>query len=365
MNASFRSPTLLFVAAVLAASCAETAGSGTETAPTVGTDVSTDGGDATFALPEELLTTHGSSPAVFTGAGPQAPAVGYITGGLQVRITGPAVGQRVPVRIDGRMAIRGWLSASRLGMRVVHRGRIGGTRTYVGPGDLVRYMGPGSEGKIRVEVRPRLSSGTELGPFVGEFPAIGLSLGDPPEGAEAPSAGTPMSLPAAQAVQVFDRPGGEVIATVPASTPPEVVVVMRDRGEWKGIRLGVGPYIVGFVNVPLTPTDAAPTAAPEPSTPAGQMPARIAAEASHPLFTLADGARVRFDGQTFAILHQAGFAREMQRYENTQESDVFVAVNDQIAVRGLVRISDLTPATAATAPAAAPAAEPTPETAAP
>ncbi|NOY92049.1 MAG: hypothetical protein GXP55_12705 [Deltaproteobacteria bacterium] len=307
-------------------------------------------------LPGELLTTHGSSPAIFTGSESQAPAVGYITGGVRVQISGPAVGDRAPVRIDGPMAIRGWISISRLGMRVIHRGRVRETPTYLGPGDLVRLLGSDDEGNIRIEIRPRLSSGAELGPFEGVFPGSGLSLDEPPADAEAPREGTPASLPAAQAVQIYDRPDGSVVATIPAATPPEVVVVLRDRGDWKGVRVGVGPYIVGYINVPLGPADAAPSAPATPSTPAGGMPARIASEQNHPLFSVPDRARVRFDGRTFAILHQPGFAREMQRYENTQESDVFVAVNDQVAVRGLMRISDLTPAPAdAQAPAATPA----------
>lgn len=313
------------------------------------------------ALPEELLTTPGSSPAIFTGPGPQAPAVGYVTGGVAVRITGAMENGRVPIRIDGPMAIRAWMTTARLGMRVIHRGRVSGTRAYLGPGDLVRYVGPGEEGKIRVEVRPRLSNGTELGPFTGEFPAVGLSLEAPPADAEAPSAGTPMHLPAAQAVPIYDRPDGEIIANVPASTPPETVVVLRPGEQWKGVRVGTGPYLVGYVNVALTPAEAAPTAQPEATAGSDGVPARIAAEQGTPLVRVADRGRVRFDGTTFAILHAAGFGREMQRYEGTQESDVFVAVDDQIAVRGMMRFSDLSPAEAA-APAAAPA-EPTPATA--
>jgi len=355
MDASNRLSTLLLVLSTVISGCTPANTATTGPAPAVPS--ADDGASVTQELPSELVTTMGSSPAIFTGSEPQAPAVGYITGGVHVDITGPAVGDRAPIRIDGPMAIRGWLSTSRLGMRVIHRGRVDDTSTYVGPGDLVRLLGSDADGHIRIEVRPRLSSGAELGPFQGVFPASGLSLDDAPADAEAPSVGTPASLPAAQAVQIFDRPGGEVVATVPAATPPEVVVVLRDRGEWKGVRVGVGPYVVGYVNVPLRPADAAPSAPTTPLTPAGAVPARIAAEQNHPLFTVPDRARVRFDGQTFAILHQPGFAREMQRYENTQDSDVFVAADDQIAVRGLMHITDLTPA-AAGAPAPAPAPAP-------
>jgi hypothetical protein len=55
------------------------------------------------------------------------------------------------------------------------------------------------------------------------------------------------------------------------------------------------------------------------------------------------GTRIRFDGQTVAILDQDGFAREMARHEETQEVDVFVAIDEDVAVRGLVPADAIQP----------------------
>ena len=290
--------------------------------------------------PGELLTSDGSGPALYLGPEADDAAIGYVSPGVTVRIAGAPQGDRIPVWIDGPLKVRGWLVFPRLAGRVTSRGRVAGTPTYVGPNDIVGIRGPGSSpGSLRVEVSPWLGrdNAPALGPFIGELSAEQLGADEiDPASAEGPSTGEPHMLPAGQEIPVYDRPSGEVIATLPALDPPLTVVVLRDSGGWKGIRAGVGPYLVGFVNAQLTPAPQAP-ARPDASGPAasGEVPHRLAAESERRLWRVPTGARIRFDGTTIAQLRQAGFAREMNRYASG-EVDVFVAINDDVAIRGMM-----------------------------
>ena len=65
--------------------------------------------------PEEMVTNHGEGPALFIGESPSDAAIGYISAGVEVRITGPGTADRVPVRITGPLKVRGWLRSARLG----------------------------------------------------------------------------------------------------------------------------------------------------------------------------------------------------------------------------------------------------------
>jgi hypothetical protein len=292
--------------------------------------------------PEELVAGAGTGPAIYLDENEDSPAIGYISQGVVVRIMGPPEGDRIPIRIHGPMKIRGWLSTSRLAARVHKRGRVTGTPAYVGENDFVRVLGRADGDLMRVEVRPLLGdqAGTMLGPFVGTFPADNLGSAEV-EAGDTLSEGEPHTLPAGEEVQVYSRPN-EVVATLPASDPPLTVVVLRDRGRWKGVRIGVGPYLIGYVNVSLTATDQPPRP-PDgpPAAPEGSVPERLQVEQERPLWRLPSGTRVRFNGRTMAILAEDGFAREMNRYADTGEADVFVAVDEDIAIRGMVPIRAL------------------------
>ena len=61
--------------------------------------------------------------------------------------------------------------------------------------------------------------------------------------------------------------------------------------------------------------------------------------------TAAAGTEVIFDGRVIARLNQPGWARELRRFAAYQQSDVFIAVDDAVAVRGLVSVNALQPAT--------------------
>ncbi len=324
---------------VLALAAAASCG-GTTTETTTG-ETRTPSSDEEW--PSRLVTSEGSGPALYLSEGADSPAIGYVSAGVPVRIGRAPVGDRVYVMVDGPLKVRGWLSIARLAARVQQKGRVRGTPTYVAPNDLVGVRGSAGDGIMRIEVRPWLgqANAPALGPFLGEYPTDRLGA-DEVTGADAagPEPGEPKSLPAGQEVQVFDRPNGDVVATLPALDPPLVVELVAARGEWSAVRVGTGPYLVGYTNVELSPAEALPTRAPTPATPAGDVPERLAAEDTRPLWKVPAGTRLRFDDSVIAVFEQDGWAREMNRYD-TGEVDVFVAVDDTVAVRGMARSEDL------------------------
>ncbi len=308
-------------------------------------------------LPEELLVGDEEGPALYLGPEADAPAIGFVAKGTRVRLRGGITNDRVFVHVYGGMKARGYLPITRLAARVQQRGRVDGTPTYVGPNDFVRVRGPGAPGKLRVEIRPWLGrpSAPEIGSFVGEMSIDELGAAEVDlSAAQGPTAGQPYTLPAGQDVPVYDRPSGTVVATLPALEPPITVVVLRDRGEWKGIRAGVGPYLVGYVNVTMTAASAPEVAPPEPApTPPSGPPRWLQQDASRQLWRVAAGTRVLFNRNVIAVLDGPGYAREMNRFAETNEVDVFVAADDEVAVRGMLPAAALQPVDGA-APADSP-----------
>jgi hypothetical protein len=230
----------------------------------------------------------------------------------------------------------------RVGAYVTRRGRIDGTPTYVGVGDLVSIVGREQDGSFRIEVSPWLgrADNDRLGPWSGILPADWLSDVRPERSGTGLNPGENRRLPAGQEVPVYDRPNGRVIARIPAADPPYTVVVLRTRNDWHGIRAGVGPYLVGYVRGDLEPADGPPTAtwAP-PAAREDGIPHRIADDEGT-LRRVRAGTRVFFLDRVIARLRDDGWARELSRTADGRV-DVYVAADDASAVRGLVRPSDL------------------------
>jgi hypothetical protein len=275
--------------------------------------------------------------------GADSPAIGYVSSGVPVRIGRAPAGDRVYVMVDGPLKVRGWLSIARLAARVQQKGRVRGTPTYVAPNDLVGVRGSAGDGIMRIEVRPWLgqANAPALGPFLGEYPMDRLGAEEVTgEAAAGPDPGEPRSLPAGQEVPVYDRPNGEVAATLPALDPPLVVELVAARGEWSAIRVGTGPFLIGYTNVELAAAEALPTRPDTLSATGDGIPERLAAEDTRPLWKVPAGTRLRFDDSVIAIFEQDGWAREMNRYD-TGEVDVFVAIDNTVAIRGMARADDL------------------------
>jgi hypothetical protein len=126
------------------------------------------------------------------------------------------------------------------------------------------------------------------------------------------------------------------------------VEVLGKEGVWSAVRIGSGPYLVGYTNAYLTPSKepakekakVAALASPTDKADAvGHVPARLVSESGE-LKRIAAGAPVSFGDKVFAKLQKPGFARVLATYPGG-EADALVAVDDDVAVRGLVRGADL------------------------
>lgn len=287
--------------------------------------------------PRDFVAGYGSGPALFLSQAADAAAFGYLEPGVEIRIASLPEDGRIKVLIDGPLKVRAWIPAERLALRVAEGGRIPETPISVAPGNLLRYLGPTADPAIAsVEGRARLTA-IRAPSYAGIYPMARLTA--EPVQSEAPASTGTVRLPAGEPIPLFSSPT-EQIATLPALDEGLSVSLAVDRGEWKGIRIGEGPFMVGYVNVPVTPITVAPT---EAVTSEGTLPERLQIDAERPVWRIAQGTRVRFgaDNTVIAIVEEVAFAREMGRFEDSDEVDVFVAVNDSVAVRGLVPASAL------------------------
>lgn len=289
----------------------------------------------------------GPLPALYLAGDEHAPPFGYLSEGVRVRVNGAPVGGRLPVTVGGRMIVHGWVPLARLRAFVNQRGRIEGTPAFLGIGDPVGIVSQSSDGSFRVEIRPRLGreGAADLGPFIGSVPADWLVDHAEGEGDPGLTPGEFRRLPAGTEVPVYDRPGGAVIARLPALDPPLTVVVIRSQNGWNGVRVGVGPFFVGYIQGELEASSADQLGTrPVPESievESGHMPERIAVEEGA-LFRVQAGTWIRFYDEQVARLRETGWAREMTRTTGSDDVDVYVAVDDGVAVRGVVSQSALT-----------------------
>ena len=279
-------------------------------------------------------------PALFLGVEPDAPMFGFVSNSIEVLVSGPAEAGRVPVRIDGPLRVKAFVPEELLMLRVQRRGRVRGTPTYVGPNDLVRPLGDAAEAeRLRVSVAPRIA-GRLLGPYEGTYPRSGLAGSSAPQGAEPPASGAVHELAAGQPLQLFDAPNGTLVVEVPAQAVPLRVTVVQDDEGWHAVRVGDGPYLIGYTRAPLTPvSDSEP---PAPKAQGEALPAQLTREGGA-LKRVAADTRVLFNDQVVAVFKESGWARVLAEYPEGVV-DVFAAVDDRVAVRGLVPAASLSDA---------------------
>lgn len=297
--------------------------------------------------PGVLVVGPGQGPALYLAGDDNAPPFGYLSEGVRVRVNGAPQNGRLPVTVGGQMVVHGFVPLARLRAYVNQRGRIDGTPAFLGVNDPVGIVSQSSDGSFRVEIRPRLGreGAADLGPFVGSVP--GDWLVDHPEGDADPglSPGEFRRLAPGLETPVYDRPNGAIIARLPALDPPLTVVVIRSRDGWNGVRVGVGPFLIGYIEGELEASSAdalgtRPTAPPT-AVEEGHMPERIAVEEGA-LFRVQSGTWISFLGDQVARLRADGWAREMSRTAGSEDVDVYVAVDDGVAVRGVVPSGSLT-----------------------
>jgi len=284
-------------------------------------------------LSEDRVLAATEHPALFLGPEPDAPAVGYTSSDLVVRVEGESRGGRVPVQVLGPLEVHAHVPVDLLTMRVQRRGRLRGTSLYVGPNDRVQVLGAALEpGRVRVRATAVLPG--RAGPtFEGSYPAVGLGSQPAPVDAAAPDAGTPYELAAGLPLVLYEEPSGTVVTTLAPAPIALAVTVLKQEDGWFAVRIGSGPYLIGYTNASLR-EQSADAAVPTPPATDNAVPSRLVHEVGA-LKRVVPGTRLSFNDEPIAVLHAEAWARVLAEYPNG-EVDAFVAVDDSVAVRGLL-----------------------------
>jgi len=299
------------------------------------------GSAADGQLPSQVLSGSSDEPALYLSAAQSSPVLGFLGRDALLDVLGPSQEGRVPVRVRGPMQVRAFVPASLLQLRTQRHGRLRGTPVYLGPDDAVRVVGKGEKAdRVRVRAAPRVGALT-LPAFEGTYPAVGLAARRAADDAAKPPAGEPYVLPANTALELRETAAGKVVVLLPAQSEASNVRVLREQNGWFAVRIGDGPYLVGYTNARLLPgeADAVTRKGAEGSNSSGKLPRRLADE-SGDLQQVAVGAKVSFDGRVIARLDKPGYARVLATYPSG-EADALVAVDDSVTVRGLVQTRDL------------------------
>jgi hypothetical protein len=297
----------------------------------------------TVMLPRQVLSGATDAPALYLGTSATAPVVGFLGQDVLLDVLGPPVTGRVPVRVHGALSVQAYVPASLLQLRTQRRGRLRGTPVYLGPNDPVLVVGAGEKSdRLRVRAAPRMGD-LNLPAFEGTYPTIGLAPRQPADDVAAPPEGEAYVVPVNTALELRDKPNGKLEVVVPAQSEPVPARVVGEQNGWFAVRVGDGPYLVGYTNAQLqrAETPARAASVPAQATPAAELPRRLARETGE-LKRVSSGATVSFGGRVIAKLGKQGYARVLAVYPNG-EADALVAVDDAVAVRGLLNTADLVP----------------------
>lgn len=354
--------------------------------------------DVEVEWPDALLVAEVRDRPVFhRGARPGAPGYAWVVPGTPVHPQGGVRQGRVRASIGGPVRVRGWVNVDALGGVVLRRGRVRGTPLYVVPGDQLRIR-DARGGVATVEGAARLAH-----PTLARSPSFSGELDLDRLGADLAGAGqgpTPGRLALIRNPSpLFERPGGAVAWELPTTDPPLTATILRERGDWVGVRIGMGPYLIGYMRQSafsesstgaqkgaqkdgemldpwageegrrrIMPSVADPWAHEDSPAPTGEgddeandetsteepddeegdemdeelrggVPPRVRAAAIRPVWFVSAGTRVRVRGAVVAVFQERGFAVEIERRDGQVE--VIAAVNEYVTVRGLVMPSRL------------------------
>lgn len=304
-----------------------------------------------------LLVADAAGPALFRHSRPDSRGFAWLAAGTPLIPRGAVERGRVRAYIDGPLTVRGWIPINRLEAIVLSRGRVRGTPLYVVPGDRVRLVEvEGSRAIIQASAHLGHPELAHSPPFRGSFAIAHLGADLVGSGAGA-SRGTSLLLRRAGAL--YAEPNGEVVWQFPALAAPLAVTVLREDGDWLGVRIGVGPYLVGYVsrsaiesahkkesysNEVIDPWANDDSYAPSVDDPwndeeRGGLPPMLARAAIRPVWRVRAGARVRVDGETMAIFREPGYAVELGRAGG--DVIVLAGIDADITVQGALRERDL------------------------
>lgn len=324
---------------------------------------SADATRTTVEWPEHLLAG-GEEPVLFRRSR-GALAFAWVTPGVELSPRGAPRGGRVRAILDGPLQVRGWIPIGQLEAVVLERGRVTGSPLFLLPGDRVRLRGAlGARAEVEAQAllaHPQLSRSPT---FRGSFPLarLGAALSG---GGEGGSSGRAVMI--RRATELYASPDGEVQWSMPAFDPPLPAVVLRERGAMLGVRIGMGPYLVGYVPAsaledagarkqdevidPWRPDPRSTSRSatrdpwrddepePEPERAESPLPPRLQRAVVRPVWQVRAGARVQVEGVTMAIFREPGFAVELER--TGDRAEVLAAVDETVTVRGTVPVSDL------------------------
>jgi uncharacterized protein (UPF0548 family) len=295
---------------------------------------------ALAAFPSGRAVLHvGDGPALFARGSRLTRPVGFVRdANLRIVRVGPS--GIADVVVEGALEVRAEARVDALALRVQRRGQLRGTPVFLAPGDVVQVVGPGEKPeRLRVRAAPRVG-GLARTAHEGTYPVTGLAADPPPPTAAGPEPGARFELAPRTPLTLRDRAGGTTSAVVPAGEAALPVEVLFEEAGFRAVRVGEGPYLVGFTDAQLSPASAVAKATGEEASSAG-VPRALAREPGE-LVRVSVGTELSFDGQPLARFRRQGYARVLTRFDNG-EVDVFAAVDDQVAVRGLVRADRLSP----------------------
>jgi hypothetical protein len=295
--------------------------------------------EAAVAIGPERMLDHSDAPVLFLGPEPDAPAIGYGSRDLAVRILASEQNGRVAVETAGPIVLSAHVPSELLTLRAQRRGRLRGSPVYVGPNDRVRLLGRAPEAdRVRLSATPVIA-GVGSTPFEGTYPAVGVSGLPAPGYAEPPEPGVPHELPAGTRLVLRAAPSGPVVAELGAQPLPVPVSVVRSEGGFKAVRVGEGPYLVGYTDARLVPASVPAAQASTETQEDDTLPARLRREPGA-LLRVRRGAELIFNERVIGRVREDGWARLIRRYPEG------VSVDDTLAVRALVKSTFLTPARA-------------------
>lgn len=226
------------------------------------------GTPASEALDGEFFVSCGNEPvALFASGGRDPLPLGFVERPAQVR-AGARRGEHVSGAVSSSLGvIQAWLPVDRLGWYTAEEVQLAGAPVVVPAGQRVCRRDGGSPEAPRVYVETRLGEDwiahehtarvdvareDTLG-WTGTLPRASLGHLPPPRRSEPrPSSGLREFAEGALPV-LLTEPLGVPLLTARRAPGPVRVTSERDGGAW--VRVGWGPYVVGFTATPLARAD--------------------------------------------------------------------------------------------------------------
>lgn len=218
------------------------------------------------SLDGQFFVTCGSEPvALVASGGDHALPIGFVERPAQVRAGARRGGQVVGAISSSLGVVNAWLPVDRLGWYTTEAVELTGAPVYVSAGQRVCRRDGGSADAPRVYVELRVGDawtahdhparvdtttrgalgweGTLARSLVGHLPA--------PRRPGSATLGTFREFVEGAQPVVLTEPGGAPLLTMQGTHGSVYVSSERDGGAW--VRVGSGPYVVGFTTTPLVP----------------------------------------------------------------------------------------------------------------